>query len=243
MRLRRRIVVALAFAVAAGACGATDTPESTATTSTTSVSTTPTSDPGESEPPPALPASWAGISEDTITIGVVWSDLDELREMGLVDINYGDIELVWQTVIDDINARGGIGGRTLEMIFDQYNPVLSSSVEEMCIRLTEDNTVFAVVGSLAGPALEGILCFIELQETMVLGGVHRPELLDRAKVPWITTEWSQERRYAALLRLYQQQGLFGGRMALLDDHREHTGLTNDIVLPALADIDEELASV
>jgi len=243
VRIRRKIVVALVFAVATAACGTTDGSDTTATVSTTTLSATPTADPIEDEAPPALPASWTGVTEDTITIGVVWSDLDELREMGLVDINYGDIELVWQTVIDDINERGGIGGRTLEMIFDQYNPVLSASVETMCLRLTQDETVFAVVGSLAGPALEGIPCFIELQETMVIGGVHRPELLDRAKVPWITTEWSQERRYAALLELYQRQGLLSGRMALLDDHREHEGLTTDIVLPTLDALDEDLVTV
>lgn len=242
MRFSRTIAVALALGVAGAGCGASDTAGTTVTSTppTTAVSTTTSLD--ESSAPP-LPASWDGVTELTITIGVVWSDLDELRDMGLVDINYGDIELVWQTVIDDINSRGGIGGRTLEMLFDQYNPVLSASVEEMCLRLTEDNTIFAVVGSLAGPALEGIPCFIELQETMVLGGVHRPELLDRAKVPWITTEWSQERRYGALLELYQEQGLLDGRMALLDDHREHGGLTTDIVLPALDELGEELVSV
>jgi hypothetical protein len=190
-----------------------------------------------------LPASWTGVSSDRIELGVVWSDLDELREMGLVDINYGDIELVWQTMIDDINARGGVGGRQLEMLFEQYNPVLTSTVEEMCIRLTEDNQVFAVVGSLAGPALEGIPCFIESQETIVVGGTHRPELLARAKVPWITTEWSQDRRYSALLELYDRQGLLGGRMAVLDDHREHDGLTNDIVLPTLDRLGHDLVDV
>jgi len=192
---------------------------------------------------PLLPASFRGVTSDKILIGVVWSDLDELREMGLVDIDYGDIPLVWQTLIDDVNAKGGTGGRQLEMAFEQYNPVLSSSVEEMCIRLTEDREVFAVVGSLAGPALEGIPCLIESQETIVVGGTHRPELLARAKVPWITTEWSQDRRYSALLELYDREGFLDGRTALLDDHREHEGLTTDIVLPTLDRLGRELVDV
>jgi hypothetical protein len=235
--------VAIALSLLAAACSGSDDSADLDIGGETTTSTAIAESSSSTTSSAPLPASFRGVTADTITIGVVWSDLDALREMGLVDINYGDIELVWQTVIDEINDRGGIGGRSLEMVFDQYNPVLSSSVEEMCLRLTEDTQVFAVVGSLAGPALEGIPCFIEIQETMVLGGVHRPELLDRAKVPWITTEWSQERRYRALLELYQRQGLFEGRMALLDDHREHTGLTNDIVLPTLERLDEDLVSV
>jgi hypothetical protein len=223
----------LAVATLAAACGTSDT------TPTADIASSTTTAPGAIDTPDTsapLPASYRGVTADTITIGVVWSDLEELREMGLVDINYGDIPLVWQTVIDDINASGGIGGRQLEMVFDQYNPVLSTSMEEMCLRLTQDHEVFAVVGSLAGPAIEGIPCFIESQETIVVGGTHRPELLERAKAPWITTEWSQDRRYAALLELYEHEGLLDGRLGLLDDGREHTGLTVDIVLPTLADL-------
>lgn len=191
---------------------------------------------------PSLPASHRGVTPDTIRLGVVWSDLDELRELGLVDINYGDIPLVWQTIIDDVNANGGVFGRQIEMVFDRYNPIEATSVEEMCIRLVEDEEVFAVTGSLAGPALEGILCIIESQETMVLGGTHRPELLDRAKAPWITTEWAQDRRYTALLDIYEDQGLLEGRLALLDDHRERQGLTVDIVHPKLADLGRTLTT-
>jgi hypothetical protein len=241
MRWRLIVGVVTVLALVVASCG-DDTTDVGGNGTSTTAPTTMTADTGSTSAAPVeLPASFTGVTSDTITIGVVWSDLDELREMGLVDINYGDIPLVWQTVIDDINANGGIGGRQLEMVFDRYNPVLAISVEEMCIRLTEDEEVFAVVGSLAGPALEGILCILETQETMVLGGVHRPELLERARAPWITTEWSQDRRYSALLEIYQEEGYLEGKLGLLDDHREHNGLTEDIVLPTLDRLGVELA--
>ena len=229
----RWVAVLLAVGSLAAACGTSNSMPAADVQSSTTASASTIDAP---DTPAPLPASYRGVTADTITIGVVWSDLEELREMGLVDINYGDIPLVWQTVIDDINSSGGVGGRQLEMVFDQYNPVLSTSMEEMCLRLTQDHEVFAVVGSLAGPAIEGIPCFIESQETIVVGGTHRPELLERAKAPWITTEWSQDRRYAALLELYEREGLLDGRLGMLDDGREHTGLTVDIVLPTLADL-------
>lgn len=240
------VVAGVAFCLLASACGGSESGTTAAdggeqVTTTTEAPVAETTSPATTEA--ELPASFRGVTSDAIQLGVTWSDLDELREMGLVDINYGDIPLVWQTLIDDINEQGGVGGRRLDMVFEQYNPVLSSSVEEMCIRLTEDAQVFAVVGSLAGPALEGILCFIDTQETIVVGGTHRPELLEQAKAPWITTEWSQTRRYSALLELYDREGLLGGRMAILDDHREHQGLTNDIVIPTLDTLGYDLVDV
>jgi hypothetical protein len=238
---RRRLPLALLTSIGliAAACGGSDgdpiavidDAEVSADTSSTTSAVDSSVDPPASTVAP-LVATSTGVTADKIRIGVVWSDLDELREVGLVDINYGDIPLVWQTLIDDINDTGGVLGRELEMVFDQYNPVLSTSVEEMCIRLTQDEEVFAVVGSLAGPALEGILCIIENQETMVVGGTHRPDLLARARAPWISTEWNQDRRFSALLELYDREGLLDGRLGVFDDHREHV-LTTDIVLPTL----------
>lgn len=244
--MRRSIAVLLTIGVVAAACG-DEPPEVSTDTPPTTAPTTEAGDPPDTTgAPTTLPASHRGVTSDAIRLGVVWSDLDELREMGLVDINYGDIPLVWQTVIDHVNDNGGVAGRELEMVFDRYNPVLATSVEEMCIRLTEDEQVFAVTGSLAGPALEGIPCIVGTQETMVVGGTHRPELLEQARAPWITLEWSQVRRYRELLAIYADQGLLGGTLALLDDHREHTGLTEDIVLPELESlgylIDVELTS-
>lgn len=242
MRTRLLSGVFVVSALVAAGCGEntaeTDTNQPSTGAAVEGTTTTVAADPPGPENPST---SYRGVTDDTIRLGVVWSDLDELRDMGLVDINYGDIPLVWQTVIDDVNAAGGVFGRQIEMVFDTYNPVEATSVEEMCIRLVEDEEVFAVVGSLAGPALEGILCILESQETMVLGGVHRPELLDRAKAPWITTEWSQDRRYTALLDIYEREGLLDGKLALLDDHREHEGLTSDIVLPKLDDLGRSLS--
>lgn len=187
-------------------------------------------------------ASYEGVTADTIRIGVVWSDLDALRELGLVDINYGDIPLVWQTLIDDINANGGVLGRELEMVFEQYNPVINATIEEACVKLTQDEKVFAVVGSLAGPAIESILCFVDINETILVAGTHRPDLLERARAPWITTGWSQDRRYAELLDLYEQEGLLEGRLAYFDTSPEHDGLTERVLLPALDALGKEIVT-
>lgn len=204
-------------------------------------------DEGSADPAPAAPtelfASHTGVTAEKIRVGVVWSDLDELRDLGLVDINYGDVPLVWQTLIDDVNRRGGVVGREIEMVFDTYNPVFVESVEDMCIRLTQDEQVFAVIGSLAGPAIEAILCFVEQNETPLVAGTHRPDLLEKAKAPWISLGWNQQRRYRALVELYAREGLLEGRLAVFDSISEHVGLTEDVLLPVLDDLGRDVEQV
>ncbi len=250
----RRIAILAVLAVLATACGggADDAEPDSNDGATTSLQTGSSqagssqvvdeSEPGEESATLALFDSYEGVTAETIKIGVVWSNLDELRELGLVDINYGDVPLVWQTLVDDINANGGVGGRQLEMVFDQYNPVLTASVEEMCTRLTQDEKVFAVVGSLAGPVLESILCFLDINETIMVAGTHRPDLLERAKAPWITTGMSQDRRYRALVELYDQEDLLVGKLATLDNSQEHEGLTNRILVPVLERLGKEVTT-
>jgi hypothetical protein len=259
------LVAVVAVAVLAAACGsdAGDEQEAAATEEATEEVETPTDDdatpetqtpeaePAATEEPEATPtdapepenfASHEGVTADAIKIGAVWSDLDELRELGLVDINYGDIPLVWETLVADINAKGGVNGRQLDMVLEQYNPVFTASVEAMCITLTEDENVFAVVGSLAGPAMEAVTCFVDDNETPLVAGTHRPDLLERAKVPWITTGWAQERRYEALLELYDQESLLEGKLATFDQAADHDPLTEEIILPKLNDLGYEVTT-
>ena len=63
------------------------------------------------------------VTSDTIAVGVLAIDYDLLRDLGLVDINRGDDELVWQVFVDDINRRGGIDGRMLELHWRPYSVV------------------------------------------------------------------------------------------------------------------------
>jgi ABC-type branched-subunit amino acid transport system substrate-binding protein len=234
------VVLFVVLALVAAACsddGGTETGTGETTTTTT---TTTTAAPGDDPPePPEEVApfdSYRGVTADTITVGVLTTDLDELRELGLVDINQGDRELIWQTMIDDVNADGGIAGRQVEMVYREYNPVFTASADDACIELTQDNEVFIVLGGVAGPAIDSILCFVEQQEHMVIGGTHTPAHYPKATMPWVSTVMSSPRRHQGTLALYQELGLLDGRVATYDDSSEHETVTEDVVLPALSEL-------
>ena len=93
-----------------------------------------------------LTASFRGVTEDTITVGISMLDFPGLVSTGLSAQGWGDQELVWQTYIDDLNDRGGINGRMVEAVYDFYSPIGTTEAEATCVKLTEDNETFAVLG-------------------------------------------------------------------------------------------------
>jgi len=244
------LVIFVVLAVIAAACsgddgGATEAGDTTTTTAAPDDGTTPPDDEPDADPDPttAPPTddvepfdSYRGVTADTITIGVTSSDLDELRDMGLVDINNGDVPLIWDTLIADINARGGVAGRQLEIVYREYNPVFTASADDACIELTQDNEVFIVMGGIAGPAIDSVLCFVEQGGHMMIGGTHTPAHFPERTAPWVAISMSSQRRHQGTLALYQELGLLDGKVATYDDSSEHVSVTEDVVLPALADL-------
>lgn len=186
--------------------------------------------------------SYEGVTADSIEVGVISPDLDELREMGLVDVNNGDVPLIWDTLIADFNANGGVLGRQLELSYTEYNPVFTESADEACIQLTEDEKVFVVLGGIAGPARDSVICIVETNPTPLIGGVHTPEHLSRAVSPWIATDMASERRHQATLALYDQEGLLEGNIAVFDDSSERETISEAVVIPALNDLGYEVTT-
>ena len=92
-------------------------------------------------------------------------------------ISHGDYEAAYQALFDDINASGGIHGRTLEPVFAPINPVGTDGADAACVELTEDEDVFVVTGFFLD---DTVLCPLETHETAVVGGVQTPERLERA---------------------------------------------------------------
>ncbi len=163
-----------------------------------------------------LTASAPGVTEDTITIAYTYLDFDSLVEQNLVTSGWGDQELAFQSLVDDINTRGGINGRQLEVFFEPYSPVGTEEAEAACLRLTEDTEVFAVVGGFLGPAEPANSCIVGPGETILVGGVQSEERLAEARAPWITDRAQRTRKADILLRLLEEEGhLEGSSVALV----------------------------
>ncbi len=231
---RMRFLAILAFlALIASACGggevATDDDEPDTSTDTEApaddepepADEEPADEPADEEPAdepdeePAetveLTASFRGVTEDTITIGVTMLDFEDLTERNLSPNGWGDQQLVMQTYIDDINANGGINGRMIEPIYEFYTPVGTTVAAEVCTRLTKDEEIFAIVGGFLGPAETENVCITDTNNTVLVNGVQTAERLEQSKAPWIQPGSLNNRRLEAFVDILDGDGRLQGR--------------------------------
>ena len=237
------VAVLAIVALVAAACSDDDGEASTETATTTEASTSeaPTSteeDPGD-EPASStteameLTASHRGVTADTIHVGVSLLDIDTLYEAGLNPSTWGDQELVWQTLLDDINARGGINGRMVEASIEFYNPANTASAEELCVKFGEDEELFAVLGGFLGPAEAATPCLTTNGDLMVVGGSLTDEFLASAQAAWYSEGRRDARTIPAFIDLLDREGMLDGAKVAVVSGDENVADTQSLLLPTL----------
>ncbi|MYB74769.1 MAG: hypothetical protein F4X68_12520 [Acidimicrobiia bacterium] len=190
------------------------------------------------EPTPiVLTASFRGVTEDTIRIGVAFWDVSVFG-FGF----FGEPQPVWDALIDAVNAEGGIYGRSLEASIAGFNPALPNEMLAACISLTEDHQVFAVLGGLRGDAN---YCVSEQHETIHIGSQvnARGELLERARAPLASFRIEGTAREERFIAELARRGWFDGANAvgIHFDGSETQDQLGDAVEAAFADAGVEIA--
>lgn len=162
-------------------------------------------EPDETEEPERT-ASWKGVTPDTITIGVTMLDIQSLVPVFL-PAGWGDQQGVWEALVAELNANGGINGRQIEVVYEFYSPIDAADAERACAAITQDHDVFASLGGFLGPAAgTADPCIVGLNDTILIGGEQTRSELALAKAPWYTTGASTESRIGVLLDLLIETG-------------------------------------
>lgn len=167
-----------------------------------------------------------GVTADAIKIGITYVDLEAIKD--LTNINHGSYEDAYRAVIADINANGGINGRKLEPVFAPVNPIGTVPAEEACVKLTQDEKVFAVLGFFQADAP---LCYVETHKTAVIGGTMTKERLARAAAPWFTTDPGEDLE-TDVVKAFAKNGTLDGKLAVFANTQD-ADLLNKTVLPLL----------
>ncbi len=162
-----------------------------------------------------LTASWKGVTADTITLGMSMLDFALLQEMNLSPAGWGDQQAVWEALVADLNARGGINGRMIEAVYDFYSPLGAEDANRSCAVLTEDNDIFANLGGFVGPAGSADVCIVGLNETIMVGGEITEEELEQARAPWFHAGPTVEYQTINLLNLLVQTGETDGAVVYM----------------------------
>ena len=226
MRLRTRLAVVAAAGALLLGCTAGDESSS----DTTAAGSDSAGD-ATGSTVPAGPAP--GVTDDSIKVGVQYVDLASLGDV--VTIDHGDYEAAYTALFDDINANGGISGRTVEPVFAGINPVGTEFADAACVQLTEDEQVFAVMGFFLG---DGVLCPLETHQTAVIGGSMSPETLERAQAPWYTAEAGTDQT-GAVITAFDEGGEFDGTLGVYAGPEDQAQM--DLVLAELDELGIDVA--
>ena len=263
-RIWRWMAVVLAFAIVAAACGDDEEPASQPEAPAEEPSAAPEPEPEapaeepepeapaeepepeapaeEPEPEPeapALTASYRGVTEDSIKVGVLLIDKDLLFEVAGVLLNWGDNVAQYQEAIDAVNEAGGVNGRLIEPVYELVNPLSPTAYDESCVKLTHDEQIFAAIGFVR-PS-DSALCYAEVNDTPFVGYLSdvTSQVTDRSVLPIITSNALPERMDGALATTVAATGALEGKtIAVLGN----SDARNDLVVSALADLGYDVAS-
>ena len=111
-------------------------------------------------PTPAVPgqrltATDIGVSAAAVKLGVLVADLGGVDKLG-INADGGDPEQQYRAFVDDINKRGGVNGRKVDVVFRHFQIIQQDSQQPACVALAEDAKVFAALsnGGFFGSAVE-----------------------------------------------------------------------------------------
>ena len=127
---------------------------------------------GQAAPAPGgqeLTATDRGVTAKTIKVGFTALDTGGLGRTGVaIGVSVEQQRDAWIGYSKEINARGGINGRMIEPVVVAYDPVSESSQRQACLRLTQDEKVFAVVGGFNFPV--AVSCVTRENQTPLFSG-------------------------------------------------------------------------
>jgi hypothetical protein len=236
-------VVVAVLALLASACGDDGTESTDGTTTTAAPGPSTTAAPADPDSPttttaaaPELTASWKGVTEDTVSVGVSILDFDALKEMGLQDFGWGDQRLIWEFYLGRLNERGGVAGRQVDAELAFYNPAFAIEAEAACLKMTEDREVFAVIGAFLGPAESATPCLTNQEDLVVFSGTMTVDLLAGAKSVWVSDSPAGRRRIPTFFELLDQAGYVNGQKVAVVSGNENENDTSNVIIPILDDL-------
>ena len=212
-------------------------------TTTAASGTTQAASEGSTVAAPAPGELGPGVSEDTIKIAISLVDFDCIKDF--VDEVRIDQEDTYRAFIDDINDNGGINGRMIDAVFKTHCPIpgREPSSLSICTSATEDDKVFAVLGTFVDFAGDAQLCVTREHNTVLITHGLSQTWIDEAPPGLLLTpDITAERRLNVIMSLLASEGTLDGTTVAVLAEDSTKGRIEDAVEPALAHMDVERAS-
>ena len=181
----------------------------------------PAPEPEPEATPVPLTASFRGVTETEIRIGMTSLDAE------MFGFDQGDLASKWQVAVDAVNAAGGINGRMLVPFIDVLNVIGTVEADATCVKFVEDKMVFAFVGWLRE---DNELCYTERNNTIAVNGNDvTPEAINRSNGLLFATEATKLGIQLNLIAAAAADGLIDGKRVHFSILASEDSLTDPLI--------------
>ncbi|HEY7439383.1 MAG TPA: ABC transporter substrate-binding protein [Acidimicrobiia bacterium] len=210
------VAAGAAIAVVLAACGGSSGKSSSSTTTSSSTGAS-----GSTTTP--------GVTPTSIKVGVTLIDYNCVKQF--VDTIREHEDRVYNAFIDNINKQGGINGRKVVPVYNSFCPVSSDGPLAACTQLTEDDKVFAVIGSFYDLAGDAQGCIAKQHNTPLIAFELTKAIIDKSPHGMIVYPGvTNERAARIVLQLLKQTGrLKDKKVAVLGGDQEASTVNGTIV--------------
>ncbi len=213
------VVAVLAATAALAACGSSSKKSSGSSTTTAANSA-------------ASNAPAVGVTPTEIKLGVALVDFSCVRNF--TDTIRENQDQVYSAYINDINQKGGIDGRKIVPFFESYCPVGSSGPLNVCTKLTEDDKVFAVLGTFIDFSGDAQSCVAKQHHTPLLTfNLTDAEIAAAPPGLVVYPGATNERVARILLQLLDKQKTLKGKKAAVLGGTNESEVVNKTIVPGL----------
>jgi len=197
----RTAVVGVALAVLFAACGSSGSNKGGGSSGTTTPQTAPFSK-----------TLGTGVTATTIKVGVMMIDQQCIAQYEN-SLEY-DQQKDYDLFINNINDNGGINGRKIVPVYKTYCPPPLRQSEELnaCTSLTDDNHVFAAIGTFYDTTGDAQLCFIKQHHTVVVADSLTDALVAKGPPGYlVASDIAPERRLNVIMSLLKTKNILAGK--------------------------------
>jgi ABC-type branched-subunit amino acid transport system substrate-binding protein len=227
-------VVAVVAVVVLGACGSGGSTKATSSHSTTAAST---------RTPATVQGFGQGVTGDSVKVGVVLIDYNCVKDF--VDSIRTQEKQTYQIYVDTVNARGGVAhGKKIVPVFKSYCPINGAAALQACTSLTEDDKVFAVIGSFYDPTGDAQACIAAQHHVPLISNTIGESTIRKAPGGLIVSpDITPERRLDVILSLLKKKPdiLRGKKVSVVADSTAKPRVTS-VVDPGLKALGVERGS-
>jgi ABC-type branched-subunit amino acid transport system substrate-binding protein len=190
---------------------------------------------------PDAASTAVGVTPNQIKIGIALVDFNCVKDF--VDSVREHEDQVYQAFIDGINAKGGIAGRKIKAVYDTYCPLGSAAPLAVCTKLTDDDKVFAVIGTFVDFSGDAQTCVAKQHKRVLMTFDLTQAIIDKSPHGlMIYPGATNERTVKVLLQLLKKNHtLVGKKVAVLGGSAE-ASTVNQTIVPGLKKLGVKLGS-